>query len=215
MQKFTGGGGLAVAALLAFPGITLAHDVIFQAHATGVVGTVKVATLTKSVLINDNSLSCKGLPNEQITSDVQHAKPIYVRAKTIDTYTLGVHDNSDAFAKTEDLLLDLPGLKVTAEAISSFAHAECDPATLKPSVDGGVTILNVNVQGSPITVTGEPNQTIAVGDIAKIVFNERVVWKSEFKTNAMHVYLFNASYPAYGDVIVGYSRAKITCSAGS
>lgn len=208
--KLAGSPALAIALAAASSG-ALAHDVIFQAHATGVVGQITAASLVKNLLINDNGLSCKGLPTEKITSNVLNRGTVFVKAQTIATYTLGAKDHSDATARTENFELKVPGVEITAQAIAAHAHAECDRATGVESSSGGADILNLTINGNPVTVTGEPNQTIMVRDIAKVVFDEQTKWKSEFKTNAMHVYLFNASYPAHGDVIVSYARAKITC----
>jgi hypothetical protein len=212
LKYFAGMPALALAGAVLFPGVALSHDVIFQAHATGIIGTLRAATLTKKLLVGDVGLSCKGVPTEETVSDILNRSPLYLKTKTVSLYTLGVHSAADATATLNDFHLDVPGVKIDSTAIGSYAHAECDPDTLKPTVRGGATILDLMINGTPVTITGEPNQTINVGDVAKIVFNEQTVWKTEFKTNAMHLFLFNDRYPASGDVIFSYSRAKVSCT---
>jgi hypothetical protein len=201
--------------LLAVSGAASAHDAVLQGHATGVYGTIHAGSLTKTLLINDNGMSCNAQPNEETVSGISNPKPIYLNIKTISTYTLGAHSTVDSTASTSAIHVDLPGVKIDSSGVSSRAHAECDPDTLVTKVSGGADILDMKINDQPVQITAAPNQTIVVGDVAQIVFNEQIVWKTEFKVNAIHIKLFNASYPANGDLYVAYSRAKITCTATS
>lgn len=193
------------------PGTALAHTVIYQAHATGVQGTVKVGDITKKVLLVDNGMSCKQVEEEETASFVQTPKPIFVKANTITTYTLGANNQTDAYSYLEKLVVEVPGVTVTADLIGSYSQAVCNTSTMRESASGGADFVNVRVNGNPIQINGSPNQRIAIDDIASVTFDERTVWRSEYKSNALHIRLFNEQDSVYGDVIIGYSRAKVTC----
>jgi len=118
-------------------------------------------------------------------------------------------------------------LLINADVIQSTASATCDQNTRRATIAGQSLIANLKVNGNPIPVTGQPNQTLLLPGLAKIVINEQIgsvtpVPSSEgapfledkavLTVNAIHVTLLNPLDRLLAtDLVVGYSKAGIGC----
>ena len=114
-------------------------------------------------------------------------------------------------------------LTVGATVIDSQATASCK-VTGGATAGGKSVLADLRINGTPIVVTGAPNQTIDVTPLIKIVINEQIVettgTSASITVNALHVYLLpsggllDLSKVLTGDVIVSSAHADIAnCAA--
>lgn len=203
---------MLLVALSGWQNAALAGDVFYSGRATGVTGTLTVSSVTKKILLSRNDMSCQGLAKEETISAIDNPTPLGVKAKTITTYTLGRDGVALAQAAVEDLVLDFPGLKLSASLVDAYSEVRCENGIPIPT--GNSNILNVVINGQARSLTAAPNQTITIPNVATIIFNEQVKWKREFKANAIHIKLFNPDTPANGNIIISETKAKISsCEA--
>ena len=109
--------------------------------------------------------------------------------------------NSNASVANLILLQGHPA-QLTADVVTSMAHADCDGST------GSSTILNLVFGGIPVTVTGGPNQTVSIPGIATLIINEQIgVGSSDVTVNALHLTLLDGSFEA----IIASSHSDVDC----
>ena len=125
--------------------------------------------------------------------------------------TIGQGDYSHADASVANVNLT-PGLGNTihADALSSIATATCCSG---PAAAGTADVANLVVNGTPVTVTGQPNQTIPLIG-GEIIINEQVASQDSesacITVNALHIVLNGAT-----DIVVSASHADIVCGGTS
>ena len=118
-------------------------------------------------------------------------------------------------------------LLVNADVIQSTAAASCDQNTRVASSAGQSLIANLKINGNPIAVTGQPNQTLLLPGLAKVVINEQIATQTSIPSpegapfvedqavltvNAIHISLLNPLDRLLAtDLIVGHSKAGIGC----
>jgi len=202
---------IALAAGLGWQSVAEAHQVFYQARSTGIRGTITVNSLKKSLLVMDLGMACDGTPREETVSSVTNPSPMKVSAKNVRGYTIGRDDTAASNTEIDSVLLEVPGLKVEASALTARAQASCD-ALGKYSHDGGATIATLKINGEGRTISGEKNQKIEIPNVATIIVNETMdTYSREYRSTALHVILFNEKDNAFGDFAFAYARAKITC----
>jgi hypothetical protein len=203
--------GVIAGVALSAPGF--ANNVYFAGRATGVSGTLASAALA------DNPMSCDGLPQNAALRDVEHTGALGLAAKKIDTYTAGRDNTSIASADVSSARLRLPELAIDADSIGSHAEVNCQfvksraytsGQRTKYGVSGGATFGSLSINGQRTEISGEPNQTVTIPDVATIVINEQTRTPRSLVVAGLHVKMLDASL-ADGDVVVAYSRAKLIC----
>lgn len=107
-----------------------------------------------------------------------------------------------ADASVADARIGIAGVNISAGVLQSNAKATCGDAS------GSSIIADLRVNGLTIKVTGEPNQTIAVGPV-RIVINEQVKVGGAIVVHALHV-----SAAGIADVAIATSRASVDCPCG-
>ncbi|MFA5938402.1 MAG: choice-of-anchor P family protein [Sinimarinibacterium sp.] len=197
------------AAMLTFS--ASAHEIVYQGRATAASGNVTVLSQTHKMLIADVGMSCTGDSREEVVAAAQNPAPLALQANDVRSAAQGVDGVAATESGMQEILLEVPGVTISADQIQSFAQAECK-SDETVEVSGGSTLNNVNVNGKRITITGEPNQKISIPSVATITFNEQVRYSREFRAVGIHVQLADPSMPASGDVQIAAARAKIkTC----
>jgi hypothetical protein len=218
--------GAGCAALLAgiagwSPSAFAVHNVFFSGHATGVVGTLQSGSTSASVLLADNQMSCSGIPQDETPGAVDNPAPLRVQSRNMATFTLGRDQTSTADASMESPHIALPDLTIDAGSIGAHAEVKCDfvpthtnQAGFRPvySVSGSASVGRLTINGQNVDVTGEPNQTINIPNVATIVVNEQARSSRSLIVSGLHVKLLDdSSNSSSGDVVFAYARAKLTC----
>ncbi|MGH8653913.1 MAG: choice-of-anchor P family protein [Gammaproteobacteria bacterium] len=211
-----------------FVGSTTAHAVNSYSGRAFVL-QVKVVGLTDLTLVDTGELPSTGgireasLPTINllgIVADLLHAKTKVGEGGRLAT----------SFARTGRFGLDvaLPVLPVlpllgglldvSGKAARARARARCVNGL--PQLSGRSVVTNLKVLGVPIRVTLEPNQTIDVLGLVKVIINEQVRSIGPFgdtgaiTVNAVHITVADILpiLPPVAEVIVASAHADITCN---
>ena len=146
---------------------------------------------------------------------------VFLTAVVAEATTAGNGFDSDSSATVARVNLGLGPSSPTALTISvallqSFASASCSPAG-GTSVSGGSDIAELVINGQAITVTGQPNQTINLSPLVKVIINEQTSSQgsgsAEITVNALRVVLLPPdtvlSDVLTGEVIISHAKADI------
>ncbi len=142
-----------------------------------------------------------------------------ITAKLLSATTSGGGKLATSSAELADLNISLPllGGLLDASALVVQADSKAECVNRKPKVSGSSVVADLVVLGKPITVTGEPNQTIDVLGLAKVVINEQkasvVGQKGDITVNAVHITVADLpALPPLADIIVSSAHSDITCA---
>ena len=123
-------------------------------------------------------------------------------------------DETRGEASMADITLTVSNNTVTADFLMARSTASCGPA-----VTGNSRLTNLVINGQAITVTGAPNQTVALPNGTAII-NEQIPsvvgTSAELTVNALHVTTTDpVTQQQLADVLLATVDAKIDCAAGS
>ncbi len=138
--------------------------------------------------------------------------PGLLSAAAVEASTDGAGNQSQTQASITDLEILLPGLVIGVDLLQSEATAGCTGTS--PSVNGGATIVNLVIGGTPIVVDGTPNQTILLPlGLGQIVLNQQLP-STNGSAAAIDVNALRLQVPSLGiDVALASSHADIDCDA--
>jgi hypothetical protein len=121
--------------------------------------------------------------------------------------TTGINGTAESFASTDRITLS-PGNAPLVVASFVAAHSVATPTT----VSGDSEVDDLRVMGTPVTVTGYPNQAIYYPGVLTLVINEQIVSTSPSKSitvNALHLWAQGV------EIVVDSAYSKITCSTST
>jgi hypothetical protein len=121
----------------------------------------------------------------------------------------GENGSTKADATLAKLNATVLGIGISADVAEASATAKCAGAGVESSGSGVVT--NLKVAGIKVDVTNEPNQTIEVRGLLRIVLNEQIKWDDGMRVRAIHV----TALPGVSggvDVILSSADARVDCS---
>jgi hypothetical protein len=102
---------------------------------------------------------------------------------------------------------------IRADAVGSFARVKGLAAATVPSVTGGSSLVNLIINGKPITLSGAPNTVINVLGIAKITINQQIrPTNRSMIVRALDIQLLAArsGFPAGAEIEVAVSRVAVS-----
>lgn len=185
-------------------------DVFYSGRATAVNATVTVNGLKQSVLISDNGMSCQGLPKTETLYTLTNPPPLDVNITEAYTFTQGKDRSSLTKARLSGVNVGVPGLSLNSTLIEARAQASCDLSKVV-TLSGKSTVSNLNVNGKPYAITGQPNQSITIPGLAQIIINEQIRYSNEIRVVGVRVKLLTTNTPVTGDIQISAARAKIVC----
>jgi hypothetical protein len=199
---------LMLAGLLAWPAASLAQLGGLSPTATSpaVVGDATVVqatvlgflgTATTTVLGDTGSLG--GTNDARDASQLTGSVPSLLGAEALSAATIGWPDEVDSEASLTSLNLTIAGIGISADSVMSRASSILGSAGV-----GMSTISGLSINGTPISVTGDPNQTIAIPG-GQLVINEQQVSPSGITVNALHV-----TVNGVADVVIASATAAIS-----
>jgi hypothetical protein len=107
--------------------------------------------------------------------------PATLTGEVLRAVTVGWPDQVDSEASLANLSLAVSDNSVTADFLMASATASLG------SGRGGFSIIdNLSINGVPVQVTGEPNQTIRITG-GRLVINEQLTSGGAITVNALHV----------------------------
>src|SRR5258708_5952799 len=148
------------------------------------------------------------------TSLLTASVPGLLTANVLHATSIGQGTEASSEASVADLRLTAAGVAVSADFIMSRAQADC---ATSPSLSGSSELVNLNVQGVPIVVSGSPNQTVTLLNVT-VIINEQTAASSgntgSITVNALHVFVTDPLNPSsvLADVVVSSAHADITCN---
>ena len=92
--------------------------------------------------------------------------------------------------------------QVTAGVVEARSHADCSGA------QGSSLVTNLTFGGTSVTVTGQPNQTVVIANVATLIINEQIQVPgiSDITVNALHLLLGTGEA-----VILSSAHSDVTC----
>lgn len=121
-----------------------------------------------------------------------------VGAETLDAATMGWPDQVVSEVSLTNVGVQVGTARIAADTVIASVLAALDaPAT------AGSVVGNLSINGVPVAVTGQPNQTISIPG-GRLVINEQTVSPSGTTVNALH-----AMVAGVADVVIASATAGI------
>ena len=137
-------------------------------------------------------------------SDALHASaitgnvPSLLKGETLHATTIGWPDQVASEASLADVAVSVAGTAIGADSVMARALA-----ILGSAGAGTSNIANLSINGVPIPVTGDPNQTIYIPG-GLVVIDEQQTSATSTVVNALHVTVYGVA-----DVVIGSATAGI------
>jgi hypothetical protein len=184
-----------VAALLAWPMAGEAQTVTGRARAVqatvlGLLGG------TTTVLADTGALA--GPSGALRASALTGAVPALLTGNALHATTIGWPDQVASEASLGALALSVAGTSIGADFVKARAEAVLGGVRV-----GTSKIANLSINGTPIPVSGGPNQTIYIPG-GLVVINEQLTLPAGIGVNALHVIVYGVA-----DVVIGSATAGI------
>jgi hypothetical protein len=92
--------------------------------------------------------------------------------------------------------------QTTADVVEAHSQATCS------GVQGSSVVTHLTFGGVAVTVTGQPNQTVVIANVATLVINEQIVVQGarDITVNALHLYLGTGE-----EVILSSAHSDVAC----
>jgi len=189
------GALVVLASLLAWPVVGVAQTVVgngtaVQATVLGLLGA------TTTTLASTGALG--GTTDALDVSQVTGSVPSLLTAEALAATTIGWPDQVISHASLANLGLNLGVTTISADTVLATATA-----LLGATGSGNAFIGNLLINGVPVGVTGQPNQTISIPG-GQLVINEQAVSPASTAVNALH-----ATVSGVADVVIGSAVAGI------
>jgi len=115
-------------------------------------------------------------------------------------------------ASTADLNLTVAGVTITADVLEATALARCrNNDNTTPNLRASSQVTGLTINGTAVTVTGQPNQVIELPlGAGQIIVNERVRSVSG-NTGSLTVNALRVVVTGVGEVVISSAQAGITC----
>jgi hypothetical protein len=132
--------------------------------------------------------------------------PGLLTARALEATVVGAGDRADASASVADLQLTVADAAIQADLVAAEATARCEDGA--PIVSGASQIVGLQVNGQPIAVSGEPNQTVTLAGATLIINEQTSQGPGDITVNALRL-----DAPGVASVIVSSAHADVTCGA--
>jgi hypothetical protein len=179
---------LGLGAWLAFPA-TAAADLTYGGRAFGILISQPL-TMDTTVCDTGNLPPGGGSSSESVNDSTVPAADDTVRATTVACSTSGGGGMANSAAEIELVQLSLHGDEMSSMVTASFVRAETEASC--SSTPGTSTILDLNVDGTPVTVSGSPNQQVIIPGVGTLTINEQIFAPGKVTVNALHFVLLDA-----------------------
>ena len=183
---------VAVAGLVGWP--TAGSTQTVAGHASAVQATVLGTT---TVLSDTGALT--GSDDARQASQVIAVVPSLLSAESLHATAIGWPDQAAAEASLAAI-----GLTIAGNAISAGFVMARTAAVLGGAGAGDTTVDGLSINGVPIAVTGQPNQTIPIFGGRVVVNEQQQILPSGRTVNALHVIV-----DGIADVVIASATAGI------
>ncbi len=193
-----------------------ANGATYGGDATGAVVTVTATGTTIRAATNSLSISGGEADAALSVGDIPGSATggvVTLAASALSSVVIGTGADTRAHAAMGAVGLTVSGNQISSDFLMARSNASCGP-----SVAGSSELVNLVINGQPITVTGAANQTVTLSN-GSVVINEQVPTvgetSGELIVNALHVLTHDTiTGQPIADVALGNADAKIDCAAG-
>jgi len=208
-------GALLLAGLLALPTAGLAQlggvlpspslpsPTATASTVTGQATAAQVVLLGLLGTATSTSLASTGISGTNAESDVAQVTgsiPSLLGAEVLNATTYSYADQVDSTASLANLGLNVAGITISADSVVAQASQ-----ALGGAASGSSYIDNLAINGVPVSVSGDPNQTISIPG-GQVVLNEQTISSTgSTVVNAIHV-----TVNGVADVVVASATAGIS-----
>lgn len=187
---------LSALLLLAWPTAGAAQTLSGHANAAQATVLDLLGGTTTTVLASTGTLS--GITDAREASLLTGDVPSLLTGEVLHATTIGWPDQVASEASLADLALTVAGNTIGAHFVMARALAVLDAAGV-----GASNIDNLSINGVPIAVSGDPNQTIPIPG-GQVVINEQQISPSSAVVNALHVTVYGVA-----DMVIGSAAAAV------
>ena len=189
----------AIVALTGCVGWATAGDAqTVTGQARAVQATVLGSLLGSQTVLSDTGALTGGDDARQ-ASQVTGAVPSVLTAEALHATTIGWPDQAVSAASLAGLAVTVAGNGITAGFVMARAAA-----ILGGAGAGDTDIDALSINGAPITVTGQPNQTIPLLRGRVIINEQQPLFPSGMTVNALHIVIDGVA-----DVVIASATAGI------
>jgi hypothetical protein len=172
-----------------------------DATVVGQASGVRATTLgllggTTTVLADTGAL--EGTSDARGAGLVTGSVPSLLGAEALNATTIGWPDQVASEASVANLGLIVGGIGIFADFVMARATG-----LLGAAGSGSSLVENLSVNGVPISVTGQPNQTVSIPG-GLLVINEQTVSGADTTVNALHATVFGVA-----DVVIASATAGV------
>ena len=195
---------VAVAALLMWPPASEAQLPGGILPGTILPGTTLPGTIlpgTTTVLADTGTLAA-GTSDALQASQIAGAVSSLLTGEVLHAVTISYPDEIDSEASLAALSLNVAGTSIGADSVMARAMA------VAGGVVGTSDISNLSIDGVPIAVTGDPNQTIGIPGGVLVINEQQVSSDGTTVVNALHAIVSGVT-----DVVIGSATAGATGGA--
>jgi hypothetical protein len=197
---------LALSALLTLPAPLVAQAQQVQSFS-GRATVIRATVLGISTVISDTG-PLPGSGGALEASLLEASVPGLAAARVAHASTVGQGNASRSEASVADLSLTVGGNSIAADFLMARALAACTNSG--PTASGTSEIAGLTINGQAVTVTGQPNQTIALPG-GRVVINEQQSSadnkSADITVNALHVIIDGVA-----DVVISSAHADVACT---
>jgi len=165
---------------------------------TGQARAVQATVLGTQTVLSDTGALTGGDDARQ-ASQVTGAVPSVLTAEALHATTIGWPDQAVSAASLAGLAVTVAGNGITAGFVMARAAA-----ILGGAGAGDTDIDALSINGAPITVTGQPNQTIPLLRGRVIINEQQPLFPSGMTVNALHIVIDGVA-----DVVIASATAGI------
>src|SRR5712664_3929460 len=168
----------AIVALAGWVGWATAGD---AQTVTGQARAVQATVLGSQTVLSDTG-ALTGSDDARQASEVTGDVPSVLTAEALHAITIGWPDQAAAEASLAALGVTVAGNGISAGFVMARAAA-----VLGGTSGGATTIDGLSINGAPITVTGQPNQTIPLLGGRVVINEQQPLFPSGMTVNALHI----------------------------
>ena len=161
----------------------------------GPVGTVLGAT----AVLGSTGTLVAGTSDVLQASDTTGGIASLLTGEALHAVTIGYPDQIDSEASLAALALNVAGTSIGADFVMSRATATASSAAGASNIDG------LSVNGAPIPVTGDPNQTIGIPGGLLVLNEQQTLPDGTLVVNALHAIVSGVADVAVASAMAGLS----------
>jgi len=159
-----------------------------------------------TTVLSDTGTLAAGTSDALQASQVTGSIPSLLTGEVLHAVTIGYPDQIDSEASLATLTLSVAGTSIGADAVMARAMAVAGGFVGISNID------NLSIDGVPVPVTGDPNQTIGIPGGVLVINEQQVSGDGTTVVNALHAIIFGVADVVVGSATAGASGGNATAA---